>query len=400
MSIGHVSNALSSSAQSQRRETIIKIRRGAAALPVLAMLSLATMVHAEPGVALVGSGAGLIEYAALPSLATPGSAAIGNMPSADPLDTTAPLRRSSMVETDWSLPDTNTGADPLDYVPSGVAGPAAATANAVYGPIMQQTTGADGVDRGLSFGDRLDAVKWETLGLAAYLTAINLPGLLKNPSGFDFEEEGLFGKDTANLGVDKVAHAYNAYVLSDIIYARMKRKTGSSASTALASSAIAFGLDVYAEMFDAFEDRSGFSLSDVGFNVLGAGFSYLRNSVPGVRERLDFRLLLLPNRDIYSISNKKEHFRQERFLFALKLAGFPKVAQSPLRFVELHAGYYARGFTDRERARGDARERKLFVGVGINLTELLFRRSRSTISRVARTGLEYLQVPYTAVHID
>lgn len=298
------------------------------------------------------------------------------------------------VASGWTLPEPGS---PAFEVGAGMPDP---TAAAAFGPAAPQTTVTVGAERRYSFGEHLNAVRWETLGLAAYLTAINLPGLVKHPSGFDFEEEGLFGKDTANLGVDKVAHAYNAYVISDVLYARMKRRTGATPSSALASSAIALGLDVYAELFDAFEDRSGFSVSDVGFNVLGTGFSYLRNSVPGLKEKLDFRLLLIPNRDLYSIDNKKEHFRQERFLFALKLAGFSGLENGPLRFVELHAGYYARGFTDRERARGDERQRKLFVGVGINLKELLFPNARSTVARVARTGLDYLQVPYTAVHID
>ena len=299
------------------------------------------------------------------------------------------------VRTGWTLaepqasPEPTPGLAPVDPPP--------AAAEPVYGPPAPAVSAA--VEPTYSFGDRLDAVKWETLGLAAYLTAINLPDLLDHPSGFSFEKEGLFGDDTANLGMDKVAHAWNAYILSDVLYWRMKRKTGDSPSSAFASAAIAVGLDIYSEMFDAFKDRSGFSWSDVGFNVLGAGFSFARNSVPGLKEKVDFRLLFLPNDDIYSF-NKKEHFRQQRYLFALKLAGFAGLERSPLRFVELHAGYYARGFTDRERARGDRLEQKPFVGIGLNLGELLFPQPRSAASRVARTGLEYLQVPYTAVHVD
>lgn len=146
-------------------------------------------------------------------------------------------------------------------------------------------------------------------------------------------------------------------------------------------------------LFDAFEDRSGFSVSDVGFNVLGTGISYLRNTVPGLKEKVDFRLLLIPNRDGYPISNKKEHFRQERFLFALKLAGFSELRETPLRFVELHAGYYARGFTDRERSRGDERERKLFVGFGINLGELLFPSPRSPVPALHAPGSNIYRCP-------
>jgi hypothetical protein len=70
-----------------------------------------------------------------------------------------------------------------------------------------------------------------------------------------------------------------------------------------------------------------------------------------------------------------------------------------LRFVELHAGYYATGFTQREKDRGERRDRKPFVGLGVNLGELLFGRTRSSrAARAASQLLDYWQPPYTYVH--
>lgn len=358
-------------------------------ISIIGLLRLATAVRAETIPAYVVPSAPMAEpvVQAQPAVLPRASAASSADPNSRPT-----------LDIAWALEDV-----PVTSTQGAISLPFEAgtpQSNTQYGPPYEQPAPAEKARVFLSFGDRLETVKWETMGLAAYLTAINLPGLIKRPSDFDFEEEGLFGKNTANLGMDKVAHAFNAYVLSDVLYWRMERKTGPSAKSALASSAIAVGLDLYAELFDAFEERSGFSVSDVGFNVAGAAFSYARNTVPGLKEKVDFRLMIIPNRDFYSISNKKEHFRQERFLLALKLAGFEGLKRTPLRFIELHAGYYARGFTDRERARGDARERKPFVGIGINLKELFFPTSRATVARVARSGLDYIQIPYTAVHID
>jgi len=361
-----------------RREIESRTRRAARlmALPLLALMPMATAAQAE-------------EVAVSPPVT-----AIGDAPLAPA------MLEPRAVTTGWSLADPQAAPDQAADAAPGLAPPdAPPPAEPAYGPPAPAAPAPVAAAPTYSFGDRLGAVKWETLGLAAYITAINLPDLVDHPSGFSFEKEGLFGDDTANLGMDKVAHAWNAYLLSDILYWRMKRKTDASPRSAFASAAIAVGLDVYSELFDAFKERSGFAWSDVGFNVLGAGFSFARNAVPGLKEKVDFRLLFLPNDDIYSF-NKKEHFRQQRYLFALKLAGFRGLERSPLRFVELHAGYYARGFTDRERARGDRLEQKPFVGIGLNLGELLFPQPRSTASRVARTGLEYLQVPYTAVHVD
>jgi hypothetical protein len=45
-------------------------------------------------------------------------------------------------------------------------------------------------------------------------------------------------------------------------------------------------------------------------------------------------------------------------------------------------------------------KRHLFVGVGLNLGELLFSRSHSTIGRAAYSVLDYVQVPYTSLRYD
>lgn len=248
-----------------------------------------------------------------------------------------------------------------------------------------------------SFGERVGAVKWETLGLAAFLTAVNLPKDLKHGSSFHFHDEGFFGRDTDNVGVDKFAHAYNSYVIAEGLYARMKRKTGGGFKSALTSGIIAMGLQAYGEVYDGVEKSSGWSMQDVAFNIMGAGFSILRNSVPGLQDKLDFRLLLIPNHQIYSFAGK-EHFRQEHFLLALKLSGFETFDHSVLRFVELQAGYSARGFTPRERARGETPQRRPFVGIGINLGELLFDSPGSPVERAMKTGLNYIQLPYTAIY--
>jgi hypothetical protein len=144
---------------------------------------------------------------------------------------------------------------------------------------------------------------------------------------------------------------------------------------------------------------SGFSIQDVLFNTGGAAFSVARNTIPGLEKKLDFRLLLIPNSDIYTFKGKR-HYEQQRFMLALKLAGFDGMERSPLRFVELHAGYHASGFTNEDRARGETPRRRIFVGVGVNLKELFFKSPRSPVGRAAGQVLDYLQLPYTAIHVE
>ncbi len=248
-----------------------------------------------------------------------------------------------------------------------------------------------------SFGDDLKAIKWEFAAIAGYYTAINAPKLLKDSQWPTFQNEGWFGRSTSNLGVDKLAHAYSTYVVSELLYARLKRKTGNAPGIELTAAALASIIMLGTEAFDSIEPTSGWSWQDVAFNSLGAGLSIVRNSVPGLDRKLDYRLMIQPNENIYNLSGK-EHFRQQRYLFALKLSGFRDFEDTPLRYIELHLGYRADDFLNEDRAAGVTPKRHVFVGLGINLRELAFRNSRSRAGRAAGEVLDYFQPPFTAIH--
>ena len=163
----------------------------------------------------------------------------------------------------------------------------------------------------------------------------------------------------------------------------------------LTAAALASGIMLWSEVFDSIEPTGGWSWEDVTFNSLGAGFSVMRNSVPGLDDKLDFRLMIEPNDNIYTLKDK-EHFRQQRYLFALKLAGFKTFERSPLRFVELHLGYRADGFLNEDRAAGILPKRHVFAGLGINLNELLFKDARTRKGPAVGEVLTYFNRPSSA----
>lgn len=249
----------------------------------------------------------------------------------------------------------------------------------------------------LSFGEQVGAVKWEMTAVFAYYTAINSGKLFEAPQWPHFHKEGWFGKSTNNMGIDKLAHSYSAYIVSELLYARLKRKTGDAPGIAFTAAALSSATMLYTELWDSIEPTAGWSWEDVAFNTLGAGFSVLRNSVPRLDEKLDFRLMIVPHSGIYSREGRR-HFEQQRHFFALKLSGFEGVNKGPLRYLELHAGYYAKDFETRDRKMGIKPKRRIFVGVGINLRELFFRDSRSRIGQAAGETLDYFQPPYTVLH--
>ncbi len=283
---------------------------------------------------------------------------------------------------------------------SYIDGPAPGPENGIYGPSDQAADApADPDLRYRSFGSRVGTVKWETAAIFAVITATNIGKVIDDPQSFRFQDEGFFGKNTADLGVDKLAHSFNTYLFSEILYRRMARKTGGGPASAVTAAALGAGLQLYGELYDAVHAGSGFSLQDTAFNFAGAGFSVLRNSVPGLKEKVDFRISIVPNHEIYTFQGK-EHFEQERFLLAFKASGFSGINRTPLRFLEFQVGYYAKNFTLADRRNGVIPQRKPFIGLGVNFAELFFKRTRSPVGRAARTVLEYFQIPYTALKLD
>lgn len=280
---------------------------------------------------------------------------------------------------------------------SPVSTETAVTPTSAYGPPSPSPPAAP--PRYDSFGSRVGAVKWELGGFLTALTLTNLPVTVRDPQPFRFKSEGWFGKDTPNAGVDKLAHAWNTYVISDILYRRMARKTGGGPKSARTAAVLGLGLQTYGELFDSFHKGSGFSMEDMAFNLAGAGFGVMRNSVPGMDEKVDFRLMIVPNKDIVTFRGK-EHFEQQWFLLAFKGSGFEATRDTPLRYLEFHVGYHAERTRKEERDRGIGPVRKPFIGVGLNLSELLLKNKKGTAADVGRTALDYLQVPYTAVHVD
>lgn len=254
-------------------------------------------------------------------------------------------------------------------------------------------------DRYSSVGSQIARIKWESLGVFAFYAAINAPKFWEPTKSFHFKQEGWFGQSTDSLGMDKLAHAYDTYILAELLHARLHQKTGAAEGDAMTAALVASGAMIFSELSDGIEASSGFSIEDVVMNTSGAVFSLLRNVVPGVREKLDFRLLLTPNSDFYTRTGRN-HWAQQQYLLALKLSGFERFQNSPLRFVELHTGYRVSNFTYQAIARGRDPKGHVYFGVGLNLRELFFRNSKSTAGRVAGTALNYVQLPYTAIHGD
>lgn len=252
---------------------------------------------------------------------------------------------------------------------------------------------------------------WKTVGyeacLARYETAALLAGITAvglyswnwgSSSGFHTNSEGWFGPDTGSGGADKMGHAFTAYVFTNVLVEAIQARSESSPYAPLTAAMLSMGLMTYVEFFDGFSVDHGFSYEDMVMDALGVGFAYLRHRVPGLREKLDFRLEYWPSghKGFRPLSD----YSGDRFILALKLSGFEKLRKTPLRYLELHAGYFTQGFLPDERRAGEDRERTPFLGIGLNLNELFFghvtRKSPTCFDRARRLIFEHVQVPYTS----
>jgi hypothetical protein len=239
------------------------------------------------------------------------------------------------------------------------------------------------------------ALDLTVLAVASIYIGIDQWGWGETP--FHFYREGWFGKNTAYGGVDKFGHAWTAHLMSDYMTWRLEslgfEKFQSSVTAALITGVAFLGV----ELGDGFS-HYGASYEDFVASAVGISFSFLRTNVPGLAEKVDFRMEYLPtgHGDTFGLGD----YSGKKFLLAWKFAGFEPFKEGPLRYLELHTGYYTRGYNEWERAAGIPQSRSPYVGLGLNLSELVFGHPsvRDTLpGSVGRTILKYIQPPYTYI---
>jgi hypothetical protein len=199
------------------------------------------------------------------------------------------------------------------------------------------------------------------------------------------DSEGWFSNGTKYGGADKFGHMYVSYVTShglSYLYERWAFKKEKAALYGALSSLLIYG---YMEIGDSFSEH-GFSYEDLIANALGSAFGYFSYRSPGLADKIDFRWE-------YGFDANGSDFTTDyentKYLFALKLNGFESMQNSILKHFEILLGYYTRGFS----VENESKERNIFVGVGLNLTDIFRRHSYDKTA----TLLRYIQIPYTYI---
>ncbi len=212
-------------------------------------------------------------------------------------------------------------------------------------------------------------------------------------TGFAFRSEGWFGEDTPYGGADKLGHAYAGAAITAGASAWARSKGADNEHALLLGGLTAAMWTTAVEIGDGFSGEYGFSPEDQVADLVGIGFEMLRQSSPWLAARVQYRWEWVPSPLFLSGENGDpfSDYSGSRYILAFPMAPWLE-ERSPLRYVELLAGYGTTGFDDANQTYYDSHERNPFIGIGLHIGAVL---DSSGVSRPGRL-LEYVQVPYTA----
>jgi hypothetical protein len=247
----------------------------------------------------------------------------------------------------------------------------------------------------LTIGEATNALKWELGGLAGGILYLGLQEWEWGSSSFNFNDEGWFGMKTGSGGADKLGHLYSSYLMNEFLTDRLYHKTGNLNDAALKGAIFSGGLMFLVEAFDGVSSDHGFSYEDLIMNGTGIGISYLKNTVPELRNKLDLRV------EYHRSKADKGHpitdYTGYNYSAVLKLGGFKTLRKTPLKYLELQLGYHAKGFKKDDKPYFKKKKATVYAGVGLDLSEVLFKplksQTDSQLIDYADTFFRYYQAP-------
>ncbi len=242
-------------------------------------------------------------------------------------------------------------------------------------------------------------LKWEIgsmIGGATYL------GLLTwnwgSSNSFKMHNEGWISTDTHSAGADKFGHMYSSFLINELFTKQLINKTGNVTNSAIKSTLFATGVMLWVETFDGYSVDHGFSYEDVAFNTMGIGLSYLKNTIPGLDEKIDFRAEYLPT---HNANHVVTDYSGYTFLLVTRLNGFKLLKSTPLKYIELQLGYHTEGFRKNDNIFYNEKKAEVLFGVGLNLSEVFFKPINKHINSpaidYADNFFRYFQMPSTYI---
>ncbi len=198
-------------------------------------------------------------------------------------------------------------------------------------------------------------------------------------------DEGWFERDSKYGGADKMGHFWSTYVFSDALTGLYKSWGYSSDKANTYAALSAWTVQAVMEIADGTSGSQGFSYEDMVANTLGALTSVLMENYPELDRKIDFRVEYVFN---VAVSGIFDDYSNQYYSMVLKFDGFDAFQDNFLKYLELSAGYYTRGYGE-----SDEDTRSFYGGISINFSRLL---KENGWEKTGKT-LEYVQLPYTVL---
>ena len=247
--------------------------------------------------------------------------------------------------------------------------------------------------------DAAKKLKWEIGAILGGATYLGLESWNWGSSNsFNIANERWTSINTHSAGADKFGHMYSSYLINELFTKSLMNRTDNISAAAKKSALFSTGIMLWVEVFDGYSEDHGFSYEDVVFNSAGIGLSYLKNTIPELDDKLDFRAEYHP-------THNKNHpitdYSGYTYLLITRLGGFNKLKNTPLKYVELHLGYHTEGFNKDDEKHFKEKKAETSIGIGINLSEVLFKplkdHTDATWVNYADGFFRYYQAPGTYI---
>lgn len=230
---------------------------------------------------------------------------------------------------------------------------------------------------------------YTNLSIATFIGVYGLIDWDYGSGGFHSSDEGWFESDSKYGGADKLGHLWATYVLSDALTGLYKSYGYSSDKANTYAALSAWSVQAFMELGDATSETQGFSWGDMAMNTVGALTSILMEKFPELDRKVDLRLEYVFN---VSPNGIFDDYSNQNYSLALKLDGFDTLENTFLKYIELHAGYYTRGYDSDE----EEQKRALYAGISINFSHLFYGWDWNKTGKT----LEYLQIPYSVLKLE
>ncbi|MEZ5451006.1 MAG: DUF2279 domain-containing protein, partial [Thiolinea sp.] len=174
-----------------------------------------------------------------------------------------------------------------------------------------------------------------------------------------FKQEGWFGADTHAGGADKLGHLYMSYLLSEGMLWDFKRNEVSNPEDKAALASLAAMTLI--EVGDATSSKYGFSGEDWLADAIGVGAQWYLSKNPEWGDKIDLRLEYWPSPGFSGKFDAAADYSGMKHLIAIKGDGFDALKGTLAEYLELHAGYYTRGFRTYDKGHYDVPKRHVYV---------------------------------------